>query len=244
MDNIIELDKDLKQTDIDLCELYLKAVKQLLDMDDPKNTKGFKRYLELLRTEANANCEFYEDPDDKDNTMTTLFKENFYYRIAYVYRNSTLYSSAVAFHFENALEFNPTILEKLLEKRKIQICSLGCGSASDVVAVFKVLQSAAEKRGVNLDIRVTVVDADLSWKNTCLGVLRCIPMFSKDILKIKFIQADLSQFFTPETLDAIQNSDVVTLVKFASEFVSGYLNCRETIKVSFISYFSFTVDRY
>ncbi|KAG8198775.1 hypothetical protein JTE90_007085 [Oedothorax gibbosus] len=159
MDVLANHDEDLKQMDIELCNLYFKAIYNLLDMDDQRNIDGFTRYLELLRTETNANCEFYENSKDQDDSLRDLFFDNLFYRIAYVYRNSTLYSSAVAFQFQNVLHHNPKLLKRLIHKQTIHLCSIGCGPASDVVALIKVLESACRRRGVSPDFRITVVDA-------------------------------------------------------------------------------------
>ncbi|GIY88826.1 hypothetical protein CEXT_715481 [Caerostris extrusa] len=91
-----------------------------------------------------------------------------------------------------------------MKKNVINICSLGCGPASDIVAIINVLESEARLKDITLDIRVTVVDVDDSWKNTCLAVLHCLERFRYSSWKIKFIQTDLSQFHSVEFLEAIQ----------------------------------------
>ncbi|GBN26419.1 hypothetical protein AVEN_96948-1 [Araneus ventricosus] len=103
-------------------------------------------------------------------------------------------------------------------KKQVKICSIGGYSASDIVAVITVLKSIALKSGIELDFRVTIIDASVDWKNTCITVLSCLEEFHQATWKINFVQSNLAnkREWTPEMLKAVQEADVVTMVRYFS----------------------------
>ncbi|GIY31756.1 uncharacterized protein CDAR_210771 [Caerostris darwini] len=115
-------------------------------------------------------------------------------------------------------------------KKLLKICCLGGGPASDIVAIVTALESMAKQKGIQLDFRVTVVDSDKNWKNTCITVLSCLEQFHKKTSKINFIQADVSEIssYPAELHEAVQEADIVTMVMLLSKS-KGSIN-KETVK--------------
>ncbi|GFQ80145.1 uncharacterized protein TNCT_372881 [Trichonephila clavata] len=211
---------------------YYQAIRKLIDIEDRINASYLSRYFNIFEKYLNHFCRkkhsanFKENIDDDISTMVNLLKDSLYYRVAYVYKCSAFLSSAVAFHFENSLKMVSGCLQRLLKKKSLKICSLGGGPASDIVAIVTILESLAEKEGILLDIRVTVIDFDMRWKNTCYTVLSCLEQFKKATWKINFIKEDLTntKSYTSKTTAAIQEADIVSMVMFLSEKYSGK-NC-------------------
>ncbi|GIX71602.1 hypothetical protein CEXT_22681 [Caerostris extrusa] len=116
-----------------------------------------------------------------------------------------------------------TILYDRIASDKTKICSIGRGSMFDVVALVKVLELFNEKKRY-LNIRVTIIDMDENWNNTCLIVLRCLEHFQKSIWKFKFICADLQKSFSDKVNSAICNADIVSMVK---SFSGVKIACQE-----------------
>ncbi|GIY09702.1 uncharacterized protein CDAR_266801 [Caerostris darwini] len=192
---------------LELCELYHQAVCELIGYGC---INYIRQYLYHLRSVANRWCQF-----KKDSYISSQLKCNtLYYRIAYIYRNSTCLSSAVAHYFGIVLSQHTNIVKKLLQNKEIRICSVGGGSTSDVVGLIKVLESIFNVTG---NVHVSIIDADKKWQNVCIKVLKGLRGFRNSICKIDFIEADLTEGFNDEVKHAIENAHIVSLVKFVSE---------------------------
>ncbi|KAG8187141.1 hypothetical protein JTE90_004884 [Oedothorax gibbosus] len=187
-----------------------------------------RSYLADFDNLADDWCQFKRTNIEEYDHLMDSMMDSLYYRIVYIYRNGLLLSSAVALHFSTVLSENPEVYRKLLQKKKIvRICSIGGGSASDVVAIVSVLEALAE----DLDIRVTILDRDGRWKNTSFVVLRCLKTFRNATWRINFLTCDLSgKELNPEAALAVKNADVVTMVKFISEFEGNRKDLQSTIK--------------
>ncbi|GBM70551.1 hypothetical protein AVEN_196257-1 [Araneus ventricosus] len=206
--------------DKEFCSFYYKAIKRLLDIDDEANVFRLHRYFKIFSQYYDFWGQVKPYLEDHDDTIINLLEDSLYYRLAYVYRNATILSSAVAFHFRNIYKKSPMNIENLIKKKLVKICSLGGCSASDVVAIVKVLDSIALKKGIELDFRVTIIESDERWKITCIIVLICLEQFRMATWKISFIQSNPAEqtFWTPETLKSIQEADIVTMMRCFSKF--------------------------
>ncbi|KAF8773518.1 hypothetical protein HNY73_016175 [Argiope bruennichi] len=213
-------DKSTANNDVDFCSFYYRAVKRLLDIDSKENVSYLYRYAKIFHEYYDFFCQVRPAPEDRDDAIIKLLRSSLYYKLMYVYKNATLLSSAIAFHFWNVYKQNPNVLEKLIKKKIVKICSIGGSSAPDIVAVITVLKSIALKNNIELDFRVTVIDFNKDWKNTCITVLRCLEEFCEGTWKINFIRSNLANTnaWTPETLKAIQEADIITMVKFISKY--------------------------
>ncbi|GIY88824.1 uncharacterized protein CEXT_715461 [Caerostris extrusa] len=140
-------------------------------------------------------------------------------KITCILKNGPIISSAVGFQLRNALNQSPNYLQTLLSKKFLKICCLGGGPASDIVAIVTALESMSKQKGIQLDFRITVVDSDKNWKNTCITVLSRLEQFHKKTWKINFIQADVSEIksYPPQLHEAIQEADIVTMVMLLSK---------------------------
>ncbi|GBM70553.1 hypothetical protein AVEN_196259-1 [Araneus ventricosus] len=210
----------ITNNDADFCSFYYRAVKRLLDIDNKANVSYLYRYAKIFSKYYDFFCQVKMDLEDKDDAIIKLLKDSLYYRLIYVYRNATLLSSAVAFHFRDICKQDPDIIQRLIMKKQVKICSIGGCSAPDIVAIITVLKSIALKNDIELDFRVTVIDFNADWKNACITVLSCLEEFHKATWKINFIQCNLAKTnaWTLETLKAIQEADVVTMVRYISKF--------------------------
>ncbi|GIY09704.1 uncharacterized protein CDAR_266811 [Caerostris darwini] len=192
---------------LELCELYHQAIRKLIGYD---HIKYVKRYFYHLKSVTNRWCLFNEDC----SLFNPLRCNTLYYRIAYIYRNSTCLSSAVAHYFGIFLSQHTNIVKKLLQNKEIRICSVGGGSTSDVVGLIKVLESVFNVTG---NVHVSIIDADKKWQNACITVLKGLKCFRNAIWKIDFIEADLSLPFNSKVIYAIENAHIVSMVKFFSD---------------------------
>ncbi|GFT69582.1 uncharacterized protein NPIL_695341 [Nephila pilipes] len=216
-------DQSFHKDDIKYFSFYYRAIRRLLDIDNISNASYLYRYFKIFDEYFSDFCGLKpRDQHDGDFTMINLLKDCLYYRVVYIAKNSTFFSSAVAFHLRNALKDTPVYLRMLFQKQTLKICSLGGGPTSDIVAIVTVLESIAEKEGILLDFRITVIDSDKRWINTCITVLGCLKQFRKATWKINFIETDLTdcKTYTAETSKAIQDADIVTMVKFFTDLTS------------------------
>ncbi|CAL1270140.1 unnamed protein product [Larinioides sclopetarius] len=206
--------------DKDFCLFYYKAIKRLLDIDNEANALYLRRYFKIFNEYYDFWGQLKPNLEDQDETIINLLKDSLFYGLAFVYKNATLLSSAVAFHFRNINKISPMNIEKLITKKLVKICSLGGNSASDIVAIIKVLESIALKNNIELDFRVTIIESDARWKIICIVVLRCLEQFRNATWKITFIQSNPAkkEFWAADILKAIQEADIVTLIRFFSKF--------------------------
>ncbi|XP_055949134.1 uncharacterized protein LOC129983623 [Argiope bruennichi] len=220
--------------DVEFFSIYFEAGRKLLDFTERPNAEYLNRYYEIFKESFNIYFGTYVNSDHPyfDGETVKLLKESLYYKIVYVLRNSPILSSAVAFHFQNALKENFSYLRKLMKKEKIKICSVGGGAASDVVAVVKILDSLAVKMDKKLDFRVTIIDSDVNWKSTCFTVLKCLENFHTATWKISFVQADISNknSYSPDAIKAIQEADILLIVMLLYEFRNANLDALQTLK--------------
>ncbi|GFT52377.1 uncharacterized protein NPIL_538091 [Nephila pilipes] len=203
---------------LELCQLFIKAIGNLIG--GVKNFGYVRRYFDILRSVMDSWCEIKFSSNNE-------FKDSLYYRIAYIYRNSSCISNAVAEYFLIIMNQHPIVLEELLQKKELRICSIGEGSPLDVIAIIKVLENAAKFQR-DLDIYVSIIAMDKKWRNTCITVLQCLKRFRKATWKIDFMHADLPTLFNDKVKNAIINANVVSMVKFFSEVnklcnTSGFL---------------------
>ncbi|CAL1270143.1 unnamed protein product [Larinioides sclopetarius] len=210
-------DKCITNYDADFCSFYYETVKRLLDIDNVANVSYLYRYAKILSKYYDIYCNVKSDEDPND-VIIKLLKDSLYYRLIYVYKNATLLSSAVAFHFCNIYKKDPFIIKRLIKKKLLKICSFGGSSVPDIVAIITVLKSVGLKYGIELDFRVTIIDFSADWKNTCIIVLSCLKEFREATWKISFIQSSSEiKNWKPEMFKAIQEADVVTMVKTISD---------------------------
>ncbi|GIX94271.1 uncharacterized protein CEXT_344971 [Caerostris extrusa] len=193
---------------LELCELYHQAIRELIGYHP---IEYVKRYFNNLKSVTNRWCQFKEDC----SLFNKLRCNTHYYRIAYIYRNSTCLSSAVAHYFGIFLSQHTNIVTELLHRDEIRICSVGGGSTSDVVSFIKVLESVFNVKELN--VHVSIIDADKKWQNACITVLKGLRCFRNSICKIEFIEADLSLPFNSKVICAIENAHIVSMVKFFSD---------------------------
>ncbi|GFX62704.1 uncharacterized protein TNCV_4868641 [Trichonephila clavipes] len=193
---------------------YYEAIRKLIDIEDGTIASYLKRYFKIFDKYFKRLCKenlviVKEDFDDEDSRVVNLLKDSLYYRIAYVYRC------------------------KATKKKSLKICSLGGGPASDIIAIITVLESLAEKEGILLDFRVTIIDFDVKWKNTCYTVLSCLEQFQNATWNINFIKQDLTNWksYTSKTTAAIQEADIVSMVMFISELKPMESFQEKTMKV-------------
>ncbi|GIX84310.1 hypothetical protein CEXT_767841 [Caerostris extrusa] len=187
---------------LELCELYYQAVRKLIGYG---HIKYVKRYFYHLRSVANNWCQFKKDcyifSELKCNTL--------YYRIAYIYKNSTCLSSAVAHYFGIVLSQHTNIVTELLQRDEIRISSFGSGSTSDIVGLLKVLESIFNV--TELNVHVSIIDCDKKWQNACITIQQGLKCFRNSICKIEFIEADLSLPFNSKVIYAIENAHIVSM---------------------------------
>ncbi|GIY32464.1 hypothetical protein CDAR_554161 [Caerostris darwini] len=193
---------------LELCELYYQAVRKLIGYG---HIKYLKRYFYHLSSVTNSWCQFKKDC----SLFNQLRCNTLYYRIAYIYKNSTCLSSAVAHYFGIVLSQHTNIVTELLQRDEIRICSFGRGSTSDIVGLIKVLESIFNV--TELNVHVSIIDCDKKWQNACITVLQGLKCFRNSICKIEFIKADLSLPFNSKVIYAIENAHIVSMVKFFSD---------------------------
>ncbi|CAL1270141.1 unnamed protein product [Larinioides sclopetarius] len=206
--------------DKEFCSFYYKAIKRLLDIDNRANVSYLHRYFKIFNEYYDFWCQVKLDLKDHDRTIINLLHDTLYYRLVYVYRNATILSSAIAFHFRNIYKQSPMNIKRLMKKKIVKVCSLGGCSASDIVAIVTVLESIASKNGMELDFRVTIIESDERWKITYITILSCLKQFHKATWKITFIHGNLTKknAWTPETCNAIEEADIITMIRFLSKF--------------------------
>ncbi|XP_054714733.1 uncharacterized protein LOC129224320 [Uloborus diversus] len=147
-------------------------------------------------------------------------------RFAYIFKHCPCFTSAVARHFKQILDNDQTILWNSLQRRKLNICCLGGGPASDAVAICRVVNSVQSWFWIRdprpLEITVTVVDLNEGWKNTARNVLKTLeetPHFfdsEKMSLNFKFFSTDLTKPMNEEVQNVVKSADIVTMVYFVS----------------------------
>ncbi|XP_055950242.1 uncharacterized protein LOC129984388 [Argiope bruennichi] len=206
--------------DIKFCSFYNNAMNRLLDINDTANVSCLHRYFKILNEYYDFWCQVKLDLQGYDDAIIKLLRESLYYRWAFVYRNATLLSSAVAFHFRIAYKQSPKNIKRLMKKKLMKICSLGGCAASDIVAIVTDLESIALKSGIELDFRVTIIESDERWKATCITILSCLKQFHKATWKITFIRGNLAKKngWSSETFNAIQEADIIAMTRFLSKF--------------------------
>ncbi|GIY31754.1 uncharacterized protein CDAR_210761 [Caerostris darwini] len=222
----------ISSEDLKYYSLYFDAIKKLLNFDIALNMMYLKHYFKIVFDCFKfSNGGIIRNLDDVDLDLDlNLVKDNLYFRITCILKNGPIISSAVGFQLRNSLNKSPKYLQTMLKKKLLKICCLGGGSASDVVAIVTVLESMAKQKGIQLDFRITVVDSDKNWKNTCITVLSCLEQFHGATWKINFIQADVPEIksYPPQLHEAIQEADIVTMVMLLSK-CKGSLN-KKTVK--------------
>ncbi|GFT52379.1 uncharacterized protein NPIL_538101 [Nephila pilipes] len=205
--------KALIKLDLEICDLYFKAIGKILSEEDSENDiNNMKCFLNLISPSANSKSRKRQI----SKKSIQILKQTLFYRISYIYWNSTCFSSSVARHFRKFLVEHSNVLKELLSKKKIRICSLGGGCVSDVIAIVKVLESFAEVNQ-EMDICVSVIDMDGRWRNTSLSILQSLERFRNLTWKIDFIQADLTKPLNDSVESILKNADIVSAVKFLSE---------------------------
>ncbi|GFQ95369.1 uncharacterized protein TNCT_307761 [Trichonephila clavata] len=198
---------------LELCMFYFEAIRKLIGENDfYYNAKCLRRYFYHIRSEVDSWCRFEISGSEFFETKDTL-----YYRIAYLYRNSTCISSAVAHHFAKAISQHFIVLKEIFfEKKELRICSISCGSPLDVIAIIKVLKFTFDFPK-DMDIYVSVISTDKKWKNAYFTVLQCSEHFHNATWKIDFIDADFSNLFKDKVKYAIETANIISMVKFFTE---------------------------
>ncbi|XP_055950952.1 uncharacterized protein LOC129985053 [Argiope bruennichi] len=201
--------------DLEFCEFYFKAIKKLVGNDGDRNCgfKSFRKSFQMLPI-TKQRCQF---KSAKNTEIVDSLDDTLYNRIAWIYQKSTCLSSAIAYHFRKATMENSKIVNELLKKNELRICSVSTGSPSDIVALVKVLESVV---GTNeeIDIRVSIIHSDKKWKITCLVVLLCLEYFKNALWKIDFIEGDFRFPCSNNLKQAIKNADIVSLVNYLGKF--------------------------
>lgn len=227
------VDNCSRKYDVKFCLFYYKVINKLLDASAELCFSNLDHHFDVFQKYFNEKCnKNYEIAGDDNSVLIKTLRNSLVYRVAYIYRNSTFLSSAVAFHFRNTIKENPNCLRRFSERKLIKICSLGGGPTSDIVAIVTVLECIACKKGILLDFRITVIDFDTRWKDTCITVLSCLQQFQNATWKINFIRADLLQIesYSPETCRAIQEADIVTMVMLISYLPNKKLHRKKIVK--------------
>ncbi|GFY53656.1 uncharacterized protein TNIN_442991 [Trichonephila inaurata madagascariensis] len=195
----------------ELCGLFIEALKNLIgEKEFHLNVAQVLHDFDLLRTVMDPWCHF-NDTYDKD------LKDTLCYRIAYIYRNSTCISSAVAQHFLKTMNQHSNIMKRLLQKKELRIVSIGNGAPSDVIGIIKVLEHTTANFQGDLDIHVSTIGMEKKWKKTCITVLQCLERLKDRTMKIDFIPADASDLFSDKIKCAIRSADIVSMVKHFSD---------------------------
>ncbi|KAF8774842.1 hypothetical protein HNY73_017353 [Argiope bruennichi] len=216
--------------DLEFCEFYFKAIKKLVGNDGDRNCgfKSFRKSFQMLPI-TKQRCQF---KSAKNTEIVDSLDDTLYNRIAWIYQNSTCLSSAIAYHFRKATMENSKVVNKLLKKKELRICSVSTGSPSDIVALVKVLESVV---GTNeeIDIRVSIIHSDKKWKITCLVVLLCLERFKNALWKIDFIEGDFRFSCSNNLKQAIKNADIVSLVNYLGKFEDVEKRIQKNINVQY-----------
>ncbi|GFY14640.1 uncharacterized protein TNCV_4828431 [Trichonephila clavipes] len=195
----------------ELCQLFIEALKNLIgEKKFHVNVAQVQQDFDLLRTVMDPWCHFN---DTYDNDL----KDTLCYRIAYIYRNSTCISGAVAQHFLKTMNQHSNIMKRLPQKKELRIVSIGNGDPSDVIGIIKVLEHIAANFQGDLDVHVSIIGINKQWKKTCITVLQCLERFEDRTMKIDFIPADASDLFSDKIKCAIRSADIVSMVKLFSD---------------------------
>ncbi|GFT52381.1 uncharacterized protein NPIL_538111 [Nephila pilipes] len=211
----------LIKLDLEVCEFYFKAIDTFLREGDRehdiKNIRHCLHHISCLSDSIRQNHQTSNEimsNRELDEELNKL-QLNFYYKILYIYWNSTCFSSAVARHFRTFLDEQSCVLKEFKSKKSIRICSLGSGSLSDVIAMVKVLKSKLNDK--NMNIHISVIDIDEGWKHICFSVLKKLKRFSSKTLNFEFVVADLTKPFRRSVKQIIENADIISVVKLLSE---------------------------
>ncbi|KFM79931.1 hypothetical protein X975_19926, partial [Stegodyphus mimosarum] len=207
----------LKTFDEDLQEFYYAVINRELDVTSSGNGLKMKRALtEIVRA--------YIKETTKNGASKISFDSSAK-RCAYVMKHSPCFTAAVAKHLLNLLISNPHRLQKCVLQQRLNVCCIGGGPASDVVAVSKIVTSVyhcLSRNRKKLNFTVTVIDLSEGWETTGKNVmktLKCNPQFfnaEEMTLNYKFIKADLTQPLKSDVKDVLMNADVLTMVYFLS----------------------------
>ncbi|GFT52385.1 uncharacterized protein NPIL_538131 [Nephila pilipes] len=208
---------------LELCILLFEAIRNLIGKKDfYNNVQHMRHYFNLLQPVMDSWCQF-------NDSYYKELKDTLYYRIAYIYRNSTCISSAVAQYFLKAMSRHSNILEELLQMKELKICSISEGSPSDVIAIIKVLEYTSNFQK-DLNIYISVIGMDKKWQNTCITVLQGLECFHEATWKIEFVHMESPNSFNERVKNAIRNANILSMVKLysevkeidnASEFMTG-----------------------
>lgn len=191
-------------------------LKSLLGEKKQKVTDKRKQLTESLRIINQAEC---------SSESKSCF-DDYLNRIIYLYWYSPCYTSAVASHFCRLVNGIPWILKDSLDRRLVNICCLGGGPGTEVVALSKVLASTQDRfeqiSGKPLRLRVTIVDKTVEWKETACKVLQTLvnsaEIFDqkKMVVRLRFLKADMTEPLTENVRNAVEEADVITMVAFLS----------------------------
>ncbi|XP_035229683.1 uncharacterized protein LOC118201651 [Stegodyphus dumicola] len=207
----------LKTFDKDLQEFYYAVINRELDVTSSGNGLKMKRALREIVTA-------YIKETTKNGASKICFDSSAK-RCAYVMKHSPCFTAAVARHLLNLLISNPHTLQKCVLQQRLNVCCIGGGPASDVVAVSKVVTSVyhcLSRNRKKLNFTVTVIDLSEGWETTGKNVMKtleCNPRFfnSEEMsLNFKFLKADLTQPLNSNVKDVLMNADVLTMVYFLS----------------------------
>ncbi|GBN36020.1 hypothetical protein AVEN_139628-1, partial [Araneus ventricosus] len=192
------------EMDVEFCEFYFKAIRKLVENGDHEN--GDLKPLRKFFRRLSVNNKLCQCKSAKSSKIVDSLEDALYNRIAWIYQNDTCLCSATAYHFRKATIESSKIMNKLLKKKELRICSVNRSSPSDVVALVKVLESVVGK-DEEIDIHVSIIHSDKKWKITCLAVLRCLERFQNALCKIDFIEGDFRFSCSNDVIRVIKSAD-------------------------------------
>ncbi|GFR15663.1 uncharacterized protein TNCT_450001 [Trichonephila clavata] len=187
--------------DLEICELYYKAIEVLLSKEGYGNSiKDIRRFLLL----------FIHSNNSLSKKQKSL-KKHLLFECRRLPFSKTSRRESISFKRVEVQKDD----QNLFLGRWMRF---GCHSYGQIGV-------HAKKR---MDIRVSVVDTDKKWMTTCFTILQRLEHFSNATWKIDFAQADLTKPPSDSVQEMIKTADIVSMVMFLSE-VKGVKSQRKIL---------------
>lgn len=163
------------------------------------------------------------------------------YRFAYIYLYAVCHTAAVIEHIRILKEDKLfTFLEMMKFGDDLNVCSLGGGPGCDVIGFLCGLDQTWSSFvfSTHKNIRCTVLDMCSGWSVSLNHVLKAFLESNlgkryESRVNCKFVQADLCSSLNFETVSAIKDADIITMIKYVSVVSYYYRSKSDYLKAIF-----------
>lgn len=176
----------------------------------------------------------------KNNSPATVVNyEDSSLRFAYIYKFAVCHTAIVRKHVEllKSTDYGFEIFQEMLrlDEGQLNLCSLGGGPGCEVVGILSQVDQKARKKLFNVDCKI--LDLCDGWSQSLRYVMEAFLKSNlgknyESRLNCSFIKTDLCSVLDSVSTSAIEEANLVTMVKFVSalpQHCSDSSNCLQEI---------------